>query len=219
MDLTKIYQRLLTAYGPQHWWPGDTPFEVIVGAMLVQNTNWKNVEKAIANLRDADLLEPHALVELPADELEELVRPAGYFRVKARRLLNLMQWLVERFDGALDAMFQTPLAQLRAELLGVNGVGPETADSILLYAGNLPTFVVDTYTYRVTTRHGWIGFEAEYEDLKGFFESSLPDDVRMFNEFHALLVRVGKEHCGTSPKCAGCPLAEFLPAGGPQTPE
>ena len=187
--------------------------------MLVQNTNWKNVEKAIANLRDADLLEPHALVGLPVDELEELVRPAGYFRVKARRLLNLMQWLVDRYDGSLDATFQTPLAELRGELLGVNGVGPETADSILLYAGNLPTFVVDTYTHRVMARHGWIGFDAEYADLKDLFESSLPDDVRLFNEFHALFVRVGKEHCGTQPKCAGCPLAEFLPENGPQTPE
>jgi endonuclease III related protein len=219
VDLKKIYQRLLKAYGPQHWWPGETPFEVIVGAMLVQNTNWKNVEKAIANLRDADLVDPHSLVQLPVEELEELLRPAGYFRVKARRLSNLMQWLVDRYDGSLEAMFQTPLAQLRDELLGVNGVGPETADSILLYAGNLPTFVVDTYTYRVMTRHGWIGFEAEYDDLKEFFESSLPDDVRMFNEFHALLVRVGKEHCGTSPKCTGCPLAEFLPSSGPQTAE
>lgn len=219
MDLKKIYQRLFDAYGPQHWWPGETPFEVMVGAMLVQNTNWKNVEKAIGNLRDADLLDPRALVELPVDELEELVRPAGYFRVKARRLSNLMQWLVKRYDGSLEAMFCTPLAELREQLLRVNGIGPETADSILLYAGNLPTFVVDTYTYRVTTRHGWIGCEAEYTDLKGLFESSLPDDVRLFNEYHALLVRVGKEHCGTSPKCTGCPLAEFLPRGGPHTPE
>ncbi len=171
MNLQKIYQRLFNVYGPQHWWPGDTPFEVMIGAVLVQNTSWKNVEKALAKLRDADLLEPHALAALPVDELEELVRPAGYFRVKARRLLNLMQWLVERYDGSLQAMVQTPVAQLRRQLLEVNGVGPETADSILLYAGHLPTFVVDTYTYRIVTRHGWLGFEAQYDELKEFFHA------------------------------------------------
>jgi endonuclease III related protein len=214
MKLLDVYHRLFDTYGPQHWWPGETPFEVLVGALMVQNTNWKNVEKAIAKLRAADLLEPHALAQLADEELEELIRPAGYFRVKARRLRNLMNWLVARFDGDLAAMFATPLATLREELLSVNGVGPETADSILLYAGGLPTFVVDTYTYRVLTRHGWIEFEADYQALQEHCASQLPVDARLFNEFHALFVRVGKEHCGKRPKCHGCPLAESLPEGG-----
>ena len=215
MKLHDVYQRLFDAYGPQRWWPGDTPFEIMVGAVLVQNTNWKNVEKAIANLREADLLEPHALAQLADDELEELIRPAGYFRVKARRLRNLMTWLVDRFDGDLDAMFATSLFALREDLLSVNGVGPETADSILLYAGGLPTFVVDTYTHRVLARHGWIDFDADYHTLKDHCESALPSDAPLFNELHALFVRVGKEHCGKRPQCHGCPLEELLPEGGP----
>ncbi len=130
-----------------------------MGAVLVQNTSWKNVHKAIANLRQAKLLEPQALFAVPLDELEELIRPAGYYRIKARRLRNLLELVVTRYQGSLEAMFQTPLHRLRQELLSVHGIGPETADSILLYAGNLPTFVVDTYTYRVFSRHGWAAFD------------------------------------------------------------
>jgi len=217
--LNEVYQRLLTAYGRQKWWPGETPFEVLLGAVLVQNTNWKNVEKAIANLREQELLDPHSLYQLSVEELEELIRPAGYYRVKAKRLRNLLRLLVEQYDGDLERMFQTSLATLREELLSVNGIGPETADSILLYAGNLPSFVVDTYTLRVFARHGWVGFDTEYHELQDFFESGLESDVALYNEYHALLVRVGKEHCGKTPQCKGCPLAELLPEGGPRKPE
>lgn len=218
--LQEIYDRLLARYGPQSWWPGDSPFEVMVGAVLVQNTSWQNVEKAIRTLRNEDLLDPHRLYEVPLEELEGLIQPAGYFRVKARRLRNLLEVLVQRYDGSLEAMFSTSLPELREQLLSVSGIGPETADSILLYAGNLPTFVVDTYTYRVFSRHGWISFDANYEQIKESMEDGLAQDVAMYNEYHALLVRVGKECCRKSkPLCNGCPLADLLPEGGPLEPE
>ena len=218
--LHEVYDRLFAAYGPQSWWPGESPFEVMVGAVLVQNTSWQNVEKAIQNLRREDLIDPRRLYEVPLEELEELIQPAGYFRVKARRLRNLLEFLVQRYDGLLEAMFSTNLAELREQLLGVSGIGPETADSILLYAGNLPTFVVDAYTCRVFMRHGWIDFDADYYQIKDQFESGLAQDAALFNEYHALLVRVGKERCRKrAPLCDGCPLVELLPAGGPLEPE
>jgi endonuclease III related protein len=218
--LAEAYRRLFDAFGPQRWWPGDTSFEMIVGAMLTQNTSWKNVERAIRNLRDADLLEPHALDNVPLEELEELLQPAGYFRVKAKRLRSLLKFLMERYDGSLDAMFETRLDQLRQELLDVHGVGPETADSILLYAGGLPIFVVDAYTHRIFARHGWIGFDAQYDEIQDYVQGELPPDAPMYNEFHALLVRLGKDYClKRSPKCAECPLREMLPAGGPLAPD
>jgi len=218
-NLKEVYDRLFAAYGPRGWWPADSPFEVIVGAILVQNTAWENVRKAIDHLRQRDLLEPRALHDVPLEELEDLIRPVGYYRVKARRLRNLLDFLVSRYDGSLEAMFRVPLARLREELLRVNGVGPETADSILLYAGGLPTFVVDAYTYRVVTRHGWLDFDADYDAIQDYFQSGLPEDVRLYNEYHALLVEVGKRHCRKRPVCQGCPLAELLPAGGPLQPE
>ncbi len=213
--LRQVYDRLLAAFGPQHWWPGDGPFEVLVGAVLVQNTSWKNVERAIRNLRENDLMDPRRLYKVPQDELEELIRPAGYFRIKARRLRNLLALVVKRYGGSLDRMFATDLSALREDLLGVNGIGPETADSILLYAAGLPSFVVDTYTHRVLARHGWIGFDADYHEIKDYFESGLEQDVPLYNEYHALLVRVGHLHCRKQPKCEGCPLADLLPRGGP----
>ncbi len=215
----EVYDRLYAAYGPQHWWPGQTPFEVIVGAVLVQNTNWKNVERAIGNLREAGLLEPRRLAKVPLAELEELIRPAGYYRIKARRLRNLLEMIVRRYGGSLERMFSSPMDVLREELLQVPGIGPETADSILLYAGGFPTFVVDTYTHRVLARHGWIGFDADYYQIKEYFESQLEPDVQIFNEYHALLVRVGKLHCQRRPKCTGCPLEQMLPEGGPLQPD
>jgi len=217
--LQEAFDRLHAAYGPRHWWPAKTPFEVLVGAVLVQNTSWQNVEKAIDRLREYDLLEPHALYAVPVEELEELIRPAGYFRIKARRLRNLLEFLVDRYHGSLDAMFQTPLAELREGLLRVNGIGPETADSILLYAGGLPTFVVDAYTHRVFARHGWIAFDADYYQIKDHFESGLPQDAALFNEYHALLVEVGKRHCRKQPQCHDCPLADLLPPSGPLEPD
>jgi endonuclease III related protein len=214
--LSQVCQRLVAALGPQYWWPGDSPFEVIVGAVLVQNTSWQNVKRAIHALREADLLEPHALYHVPVEELEELIRPAGYYRLKARRLRSMLKFLVERYDGSLEAMFRTPLPELREELLAVHGIGPETADSILLYAGNLPAFVVDTYTHRIFARHGWIGFDADYHEIQDYCQSNLPQDAALYNEFHALLVNVGKNYCRkTAPKCRECPLAEMLPKGGP----
>jgi endonuclease-3 related protein len=214
--LQEVYRRLLDAFGPQKWWPGDTQFEVMVGAILVQNTSWQNVERAIRNLRDADLLEPKALYELPEEELEELIRPAGYYRVKTGRLRSLLKFVVEIYDGSLEAMFRRPLAELRDELLRVHGVGQETADSILLYAGGMPTFVVDAYTYRIFSRHGWIDLESDYGRIQEYFHDNLPADAPMYNEYHALIVNLGKQFCKKSKAlCDACPLRPMLPKGGP----
>ena len=212
--LHEAYERLQNAFGPQHWWPGDSPLEIIVGAVLTQNTSWKNVERALENLRDAGLLDVQALHQTPADELADFVRPSGYFRLKAGRLKNVIKFIVEHYDGNLDAMFARPLDELRAELLGIKGVGPETADSILLYAGGRPTFVVDTYTARLLKRHAWIEWEADYHAIKEHFESQLDHDAALFNEYHALIVAVGKQYCRKTPRCEECPLRELLPEGG-----
>jgi endonuclease-3 related protein len=213
--LQETYERLLDAFGPQNWWPGDSPFEIMVGAVLVQNTAWRNVERAIANLREANLMAPRLLYAVPPAELAEMIRPAGYYQVKTKRLRNLLKFVVEEFDGSLDAMFATSLSTLREQLLSIHGIGPETADAILLYAGGLPTFVVDTYAHRVLARHGWIGYDADYHEIKELFESALPQDVQLYNEYHALLVRVGKEFCKKlGPKCDACPLMELLPISG-----
>jgi len=211
----QVYERLLNVFGPQHWWPGDSPFEIVVGAVLVQNTAWRNVERAIENLREAGVMESHALYALPPQELAELIRPAGYFQVKAKRLRNLLKFVIDEFDGSLDDMFRTSLQTLREQLLAVHGIGPESADAILLYAGGLNTFVVDTYTHRILARHGWIDYDADYHQIKDHFESTLPADAQLYNEYHALLVRVGKDYCKrTAPKCETCPLQEFLPPNG-----
>jgi endonuclease III related protein len=213
--LLDAYNRMLAAFGPQRWWPGDSPFEIIVGAVLVQNTAWRNVERAIDNLREAGVMQPQALYALPQEELAELIRPAGYYQVKAKRLQNLLRFIVDDYGGSLDAMFRTSLPTLREQLLAIHGIGPETADAILLYAGGLPTFVVDTYTHRVLARHGWIDYDADYHQIKELFESELPADAPMYNEYHALLVRIGKDYCKRSAAhCESCPLAEFLPPDG-----
>jgi endonuclease III related protein len=218
--LTEVYRRLFDAFGPQHWWPGETPFEVIVGAVLTQNTNWRNVERAIDNLRAADLLDPQSLYAVPVEELQELIRPAGYFRIKAARLRSVLEFIVARYDGSLDAMFAVGLPDLRRQLLAVHGIGPETADAILLYAGRLPSFVVDAYTHRILARHGWIGFDADYHQIQDYVQSELPQEVPQYNEFHAVLVRLGKDFCRkTNPLCAECPLQQLLPKGGPLAPD
>lgn len=207
--LRQFYDSLHGAYGPQGWWPGETPTEVAIGAILVQNTNWQNVEKAIARLRAAEMLDWRTLSDLPTDELAELIRPAGYYQVKARRLKNLVKWLCEEHAGDLERLRSSArsVEAIREELLGVNGIGPETADSIVLYALNLPTFVVDAYTARIVGRHGLIGPEAvDYAELKALFEDHMPQDPQLFKEYHALLVAVGKKHCLPQPRCAGCPL-------------
>jgi endonuclease-3 related protein len=213
-EARRVYDQLIMALGPQEWWPGQSPCEVMVGAVLVQNTSWTNVERAIANLRDAGMLQPNALYGLSPAELEVLIQPAGYFRVKAKRLRNLLRFIVDRFDGSLEAMREVETSQLREELLAVNGIGPETADSILLYALDKPVMVVDAYTHRVWARHGWIDYDADYHQLQETVASGLPDEAPLLNELHALIVNVGKHWCKRVPKCEQCPLRELLPAGG-----
>lgn len=204
--LKRMYDLLEAAFGPQHWWPGETAFEVMVGAVLTQNTNWKNVEKAIGNLKSRGLLSPEKLHAMRVGEVASLIRPAGYYNVKAKRLKNLVDWLVDEFGGDVERMSAAGLAELREKLLAVRGVGRETGDSILLYAARKPTFVVDTYTYRVLLRHALIDESAEYDEIKEMFESDLPAEVELYGEFHALLVRVGKTYCRKIPRCEECPL-------------
>jgi len=209
--LMKIYRELFKAFGPQGWWPGDGPFEVLVGAVLAQNTNWGNVERAIQNLKAAGKLSPEGLHRTKLPELAQLIRPAGYFNVKAKRLKNLIDWFFENYNGNLKEMFSEKLDPLREGLLSVKGIGRETADSILLYAGDTPSFVVDAYTYRVLSRHLLIPEDSTYEEIKSFFEDNLPKDVQLYNEYHALLVKVGKDYCKPrNPRCRECPLGELL---------
>lgn len=208
--LLALHRAMLEALGPSHWWPGESPFEVMVGAVLTQNTSWTNVAKAIANLRAADLLDPERLDAVPADELAELIRPAGYYRLKAGRLKHFLAFLR---DNAYDipALAARDTRGLREDLLAVTGVGPETADSILLYALNHPVFVVDAYTRRIASRHGLVPEDIDYHELQAYFADALPPDVALFNEYHALLVRVGHHYCRkTKPDCAACPLQPFL---------
>jgi len=205
--LTHIYSTLLEQYGPQHWWPGDTPFEIAVGAILTQNTNWGNVEKAIHNIKHTNVLHAPALHDMAQEKLEALIRPAGYYRIKAKRLKNFLAWLVENDDGHLENLAQRSTSDLREDLLAINGIGPETADSILLYALNRPIFVVDTYTARMATRHGLIDPPFDYHELQDLFQSNLPQDTQLFNEYHALIVRIGKNFCKPKPKCQDCPLS------------
>ena len=208
--LTEIYQLLFDRFGPQHWWPGETQFEVITGAILTQNTNWANVEKALTNLKAADLLVPERLHRLDGSRLAELIRPAGYYNIKAKRLKNFINWLFENYDGQLANLENIDTDRFRAELLAIRGIGRETADSILLYAFDRPIFVVDAYTARIAFRHQLIEPDADYEQLRDLFQSNLPEDVRLFNDYHALLVRLGKEFCKPKAQCLGCPL-ENLP--------
>lgn len=217
-SLQTTYQQLLAAYGPQFWWPGDGPFEIMIGAVLTQNTSWKNVELALENLREASVLDPDIIHDMPVEELAEMIRPAGYYRQKAKRLKNLTRLLCDEFNGSIERLFELSTQDLRERLLAVNGVGPETADSIALYAAEKPIFVVDAYTNRVLKRHGWIDFEADYHEIQQHFHNSLEHNTGMFNEFHALMVQVGKNHCGKQAKCDGCPLQNLLPAGGPLEP-
>lgn len=210
----EVYTQLLNSLGPQDWWPGESPFEVMVGAVLVQNTAWKNVECAIDNLKRGKLLAPRKIYALPLDALAELIRPAGYFRLKAKRLHNLVSFLVERYRGSIAALRKVDAQQLRNELLAVNGIGPETADSILLYALGKPIMVVDTYTKRIFARHGWVPPDTVYHSLQEHLTRELPRDAALYNEFHALLVHVGHHYCSPVPRCEGCPLRSWLPPRG-----
>ena len=239
-SIRDYYLTLLRRWGPQNWWPAQSRFEVIVGAYLTQNTAWTNVEKAMLNLRKAQMLSIAKIRKIPVAELEQLVRPSGYFRQKAQRLKTFISYLDQNYGGSLDRMFAEPTEKLRAELLALNGVGPETADSILLYAGNHPVFVVDAYTRRILERHRIISRKTGYEEIRRLAEtaiagaepellkvlehgaeprhpasriSSMRRDhlARHYNEFHALIVRTGNEFCRTIPRCEGCPLRQFLP--------
>jgi len=209
--LYAMYDAMLEALGPSHWWPGETPFEVAVGAILTQNTNWSNAARAIANLRTAGALTPASLAALPDARLAELIRPAGYFRLKATRLKNFLRFLRDEAGLSMAALDGKGLATLRPKLLEVKGVGPETADSILLYALRLPTFVVDAYTRRILSRHGMLPEDAGYDEMRDLFVGALDPDPALYNEYHALMVRVGKDFCRPkAPRCTSCPLAPFL---------
>lgn len=212
--IRQYYRALSNAYGPLHWWPARTRFEVIVGAFLTQNTAWSNVEKALANLRRAGVLNLGGIRRIGLAQLEQLVRPAGYFRQKAQRLKMFVDFLDQNYQGSLWHMFSRPTSELRSQLVSLNGIGPETADTILLYAGKHPVFVVDAYTRRILDRHGILPSTAAYDEIRTLFEKSLmrenPDAASVFNQAHALIVQVGKQHCRKEARCNGCPLEEFL---------
>ncbi len=203
-----VYEKLYAFYGPQGWWPAKSRLEVITGAILTQNTSWKNVEKAIANLKkNKALASPAALTDLDTRTLSRLIRPSGYYNIKAKRIKNFLRFLSSRYQGSLKAMSAQETGTLRQELLGVNGIGQETCDSILLYAFRRPIFVVDAYTKRIFSRHGLFAAGASYEDLQDAFMKRLPSDERLFNEYHALIVRLGKLVCRKNPDCSSCPLS------------
>jgi endonuclease III related protein len=212
--IRRYYRALTDAYGTLHWWPARTRFEVIVGAFLTQNTAWRNVERALANLRRARVLNLAGIRTTKQQDLEALVRPAGFFRQKARRLKSFVEFLDRNHQGSLRRMFSRPTPELREQLLALNGVGPETADSILLYAGKHPVFVVDNYARRILDRHGIMPFAAGYDEIRELFEKSLgrngADRTAVFNQAHALIVQVGKNHCKKKAACKGCPLEGFL---------
>ena len=211
------YRALLRAYGPQGWWPGRTRFEVIAGAFLTQNTAWSNVEKGLRSLRRAGLLHPGRMHRAGPGVTAPLLRPTGYFNQKAKRLHAFLDFLVAEHGGRLDRLFALPLPNLRERLLRLEGVGPETADSIILYAGRRPVFVIDAYTRRILKRHGHLHPHETYEDLRRRFEAALPSEVPLYNEYHALIVRLAKDRCRSRiPDCRGCPLERFLPPSGPR---
>ena len=212
-----VYQRLLERYGPQHWWPAKTRFEVMVGAILTQAAAWDNVRKAIDNLEEAGALSPRAIRDLDEEQLAGLVYPSGYFNAKARKLKALALFLKMRFDDDLDAMCREDADTLRGELLGVHGIGEETADDILLYAAGKPAFVIDAYTRRLFHRLGLAPETGPYSTHQALFTERLPADPSLFGEYHALIVRHGKEVCGKEPLCEGCCLLEVCPTGRART--
>lgn len=205
--LNLIYQKLYAHFGPQYWWPAEDTFEVIVGAILTQNTNWGNVEKAIINLKQNKLLEPLKLYQLSSRRLASLIVPVGYYNIKAKRLKEFLKFFLKSYQSSLKKMSLVNPLVLRQQLLSVNGIGPETADSILLYALNKPLFVVDAYTKRILLRHKLISKNANYSQIQDLFMQNLKKNPKLFNEYHALLVKLGKEFClKNKPKCDRCPL-------------
>ncbi len=210
--LLKVYRLLYHAYGPRHWWPGDTPFEIIVGAILTQSAAWGNVEKAIRNLKEAGALSPQAIRRLPDDELARLVFPSGYYNAKAAKLKAFVRHM-EQYDDDLDRLFAQDVQPLRRELLGIYGIGEETADSIILYAAGQPSFVIDAYTRRIVARLGIAPRVNTYLSYQALFAGHLAADADLFNEYHALLVDLGKRVCRKRPLCSGCPLLKVCPTG------
>lgn len=214
----RMHSALLRALGPQGWWPGDGALEISIGAILTQNTAWTNVERALSNLKRAGVLTKNMRRSLemlhatPQARLAQWVRPSGYFRQKARRLKHFLRHAMERHGGDLERWYRRPLGALRRELLSLDGIGPETADSILLYAAGKRVLVVDAYTRRVLARHGFPVLGLSYDELRFFLEARLPRSARLYNEFHALLVNVGKTWCRPrAPRCGACPLSPFTP--------
>jgi len=206
--LTGIYRTLYRAFGPQHWWPGENPFEVAVGAILTQNTNWTNVEKAISNLKNKKALSANAMHKMQHRRLASLIKPAGYFNIKAKRLKEFLNFFIEQYSGSIKKMKAEDALFLREKLLGVHGIGPETADSILLYALEKPVFVIDTYTKRIMQRHKIVSDNTTYNEMQEMFHENLPKKTKLYNEYHALFVRLGKDYCKPEPQCRDCPLAE-----------
>jgi endonuclease-3 related protein len=208
-----LYQQLLKAFGPQHWWPAKTPFEVVVGAILTQNTNWGKVEKAINNLKQAELLTPKKILGVRNSRLESRIKSSGYYRQKTKKLKAFVRHLFQNRGGSLKRLFRQQIGPLRQELLSIHGIGEETADSIILYAAGKPSFVVDAYTKRIGHRLGWFKFE-DYGSVKRYFEDNLPRSVEIYNEYHALLVELAKRHCRTKPLCQECILTSVCPKTG-----
>lgn len=212
-EFYRVYKKLLRHYGPQNWWPGDSPFEIMVGAVLTQNTAWTNVEKAIGNLKDAGVLSAEAIVTAHPKRLASWLKPSGYFNVKAKRLRAFCQWLLEQ--GGEARLQRRDTDTLRVDLLSVHGVGPETADDILLYAFERPVFVIDAYTRRIFSRLGLITGDESYENLRQQFETALESDAQLFNEYHALIVINGKDVCRKRARCEQCCLSNICNTGSP----
>lgn len=204
--LVTIYEILYNSFGPQDWWPGDSPFEIMIGSILTQNTNWRNVSKAINNIKGARLLEPKKLLKHKR-MIPRLIRPSGFYKLKSQRLIGFLNYYIKNYQGSIDRMNIQETGILRRELLHISGIGKETADAILLYALSRPVFVVDTYTRRIFSRHNIFNYHMPYDEIRYFFEINLPQDVQLYNEYHALLVKLGKEYCKkTKPLCDTCPL-------------
>jgi endonuclease-3 related protein len=204
--LLGIYDKLLKYFGPRHWWPAETPYEVMVGAVLTQAVAWRNVEKAITNLKNRGLLNPYQLYRADTETLEELLKPTRYYKMKTKKLQALNRFLVEYYQGIPELMFNEELLQLRAKLLKIYGMGPETVDAILLYAGNLPIFVIDAYTKRIFNRLGMVAEKINYSELQAFFMNNLPCNSALYNEYHAQIDALGNRICHNVPKCGQCPL-------------
>jgi endonuclease-3 related protein len=214
--LLNMYDWMREAFGYRNWWPANSPFEVCVGAVLTQNTSWKNVAKAIANLKDVRALDPFVIHLSSQEQLAAWIRPAGYFNIKAGRLKNFVNHLVERHKGSLDSLFSGEIESIRKELLAIKGIGKETADSMILYAAGKPIFVVDAYTKRILNRHALLQTGSDdYDSIQAIFHVHLPRDPELYNDFHAQFVAVGHRYCRKKPDCSQCPLAAFLPEGGP----